>query len=75
MTQKEKNKKVQLLKSGLIVDINGDTFYAERIDDPFADYPCSYCQLDSICVDDVQDICAALDGVGKARWLLHLAHG
>lgn len=74
MTQKEIYQKVQLLKSGVTVEINGDTFYAERIDDPLADYPCSYCNLDSICHDDVNTICAALEGYGKARWFLKLAH-
>ena len=75
MTQKELYEKVQLLKAGQIVEINNDIFYAERIDDPFADYPCSYCNLDSICQGDVNTICAAMEDYGKAHWLLHLAHG
>ena len=74
MTQKELNTKVQLLKSGVTVEINGDTFYAERIDDPFADHPCSYCNLDSLCHGDVAIVCDAMDNISKRRWLLHLAH-
>ena len=74
MTEKEIYRKVQLLKAGVTVEINGDTFYAERIDSLLADYPCSYCNLDSICQGDVNTICAALENYGKARWLLHLAH-
>lgn len=74
MKKKTLYEKAELLKAGQIVEINGDYFQAERIDDPFADYPCSYCNLDSLCHDDVNTICAELEDNGKARWLLHLAH-
>lgn len=74
MTQKEIYKKVQLLKSGVIVDINGDTFCAKRIDDLLADYPCNHCDLDSICRGDIAIICEAMDSFGRRRWYLKLAH-
>lgn len=74
MTQKEIYRKVQLLKSGVTVEINNDTFYAERIDDPFADCPCSYCNLDCICHGDVAIVCEAMDYIGKRQWYLKLAH-
>lgn len=75
MKQKEIYKKVQLLKSGVTVEISGDTFYAERIDDPFAAHPCDYCDLDCICRGDVAMVCDEMDAGTKRRWLLHLAHG
>lgn len=74
MTQKEKYKKVHLLKAGQIVQINGDCYQAERVDDPFTHYPCDYCDLDSICRGDIAIVCEAMDEFGKRRWFLKLAH-
>lgn len=75
MTQKEIYKKVQLLKAGQIVQINGDCFRAHRISDWYEVNPCDYCDLDCICRGDVATICEVMDNGGKARWFLELAHG
>lgn len=74
MTQKEKYKKVQLLKAGQIVEISGDNFQAERISDWCKAYPCDYCDLDSICRGDIAIVCEAMDDFGNRRWFLKLAH-
>lgn len=74
MTQKEINKKVQLLKAGQIVQINDDYFRAKHLPDCYAKSPCDYCDLDSICRGDVAIICDEMDYGGKARWFLKLAH-
>lgn len=75
MTQKELYKKVQLLKAGQIVQINGDYFQAKRISDRHITNPCDYCDLDSICRGDVAIVCDAMDDIGRRRWYLELAHG
>lgn len=74
MTQKELNKKVQLLKAGQIVQIAGDYFQAKRISDWYEVNPCDYCDLDSICRGDVAIVCEELDDIRKRRWFLKLAH-
>jgi len=74
MTQKELYKKVQLLKAGQIVQINGDCFRAHRISDRHITNPCDYCDLDSICRGDVAIVCDAMDDISRRRWYLELAH-
>lgn len=74
MTQKELNKKVQLLKAGQSVEIAGDYFQARHILDCYDVNPCDCCDLDSICRGDIAIICEALDSFGKRQWYLKLAH-
>lgn len=74
MTQKEMYKKVQLLKAGQIVEIAGDHFRAVKVDDWDKQSCCLQCDLDSICRDDVFDVCVEMETVGSHHWLLKLAH-
>ena len=74
MTQKEMYKKVQLLKAGQIVEIEGDTFQAVRLEDDMPEGICSVCDLDSICRGDILNICCEMETMGSHRWYLKLAH-
>lgn len=74
MSHKELMSKVALLKSGLIVEISGDTFVAERLSDGCNASPCEVCDLDSICRDDVFNVCCEMETLGSNKWLLRLAH-
>lgn len=74
MTQKEMYKKVQLLKAGQIVEIAGDYFRAVKVDDWDKQSCCQQCDLDSICRDDVFDVCVEMETAGSHHWLLKLAH-
>lgn len=75
MRQKELYKKVQLLKAGQIVEINGDYFRATQVDEWDKKSCCEVCDLDSICRGDVFDVCVEMEAVGSHHWILHLAHG
>ena len=74
MTQKELNRKVQLLKAGVTVEIAGDTFYAAKIPEYWKCRACEFCELDSICRGDVAKVCKELDWPDYDRWYLKLAH-
>ena len=74
MKRKELNEKVQLLKAGVTVEIAGDTFYAVNLGNDSEHYPCGLCELDSICRDDVFDVCCELETAASHHWLLKLAH-
>lgn len=64
----------QLLKSGLVVQLEGDTFRAIKFNGAEDDSPCYSCSLDSICKGDVAEVCNELDSHGADKWLLELAH-
>lgn len=74
MKQKELNKKVQLLKAGQIVEIDGDYFRAVKLPEDGVFRPCEACDLDSICHGDVFEVCCEMETCGSNRWLLKLAH-
>lgn len=74
MKERELREKVALLRDGQIVEIQGDYFQAARIPDYWDESPCNVCELDSICRDDVNDVCNELDIVPPWKWLLKLAH-
>lgn len=74
MKQKELYEKVQLLKAGQIVEINGDWFRAVRIEDADPKSCCEQCDLDSICRDDVFDVCCEMETSASHWWMLKLAH-
>lgn len=74
MTQKQLYKAAQLLKAGQVVTISGDNFYAVRLPDELDSPICYYCDLDSICRDDVFDVCCELETKPSHHWLLKLAH-
>lgn len=74
MSDKERYQKAQLLKAGQIVEIAYDWFRAVRLDDSYDGAPCEYCDLDSICRDDVFDVCCEMEMSPVHHWLLKLAH-
>ena len=74
MNQRELNEKVQLLKAGQVVQINGDFFKAVKFEpDEYLGF-CSECDIDYICCGDVVDVCRELDNFGSTRWRLKLAN-
>lgn len=74
MKQKELYEKVQLLKAGQVVEISGDWFQAVKVDDADFESCCEQCQLDSICRDDVFDVCCEMETAASHWWYLKLAH-
>lgn len=74
MKQKELYEKVQLLKAGQVVQIAGDFFQAVKVDDSDPTSMCNVCDLDSICHDDVLDVCVAMEAPRSHGWILKLAH-
>ena len=74
MKQKELYEKVQLLKAGQVVEIAGDWFRAVKVDDTDFESCCEQCQLDSICHDDVFDVCCEMETAASHWWYLKLAH-
>lgn len=74
MKQRELYKKVQLLKAGQVVQINGDFFRAINLGPIDSFGICNECDLDSICHDDVLEVCCEMESAGSNRWRLKLAH-
>lgn len=68
------NEKVQLLKAGQIVEIEGDYFRAVRLEHDMPFGLCNECALDSICRGDVVEVCCEMETAGSHRWMLKLAH-
>lgn len=74
MKEKELYEKVQLLKAGQAVEIEGDWFRAVRLKEDMPFGLCNECGLDSICRGDVLEICCEMESVGSHVWMLKLAH-
>lgn len=74
MKKKTLYEKVQLLKAGQIVEINGDYFQAVKVDGGAFDSCCQNCDLDSICRDEVFDVCCEMETAASHFWRLKLAH-
>lgn len=74
MKERKLREKVALLRDGQVVQIQGDFFQAVRLPDYWDESPCYICELDSICRDDITDVCNELDGVQPYKWYLKLAH-
>lgn len=74
MKAKELAKKVALLKDGQIVEIANDWFRAVKLEDGATDCCMQYCDLDSICRDDVFDVCCEMETLADHHWILKLAH-
>lgn len=72
MKEKKLNEKVQLLKAGQRVEIDGLIFTAKRIPIDWPEYPCWLCNVDCLCKGDVAEICTDLDSMSKSRWYLNL---
>lgn len=74
MRQKERYEKAQLLKAGQVVQIAGDFFRAVQLVSVETTPACMQCDLDSICHDDVLDVCCEMESTGSRHWILKLAH-
>ena len=74
MRQKELSEKVALLKDGQIVQIAGDLFRAIQLLTVESMSECMQCDLDSICHDDVLEVCIKMNSMGSRHWILKLAH-
>lgn len=74
MKQKELNEKVQLLKAGQVVEIEGNWFRACRVGDEWGGRVCDGCDLDSLCRGDVYQVCSKMETTPTYHWLLKLAH-
>lgn len=74
MKKKTLYEKVQLLKAGQIVEINGDFFQAVKVEDTSSFSCCEQCDLDSICRGDVWDVCCEMETAASHFWRLKLAH-
>ena len=71
MRDSEFNKKVSLLRNGQSVEINGNWYKAERLNDEDVD-PCHYCNVGCFFFSDESYICSALEIGTNERWLLKL---
>lgn len=74
MKQKELYERALLLKAGQIVEITGDFFRAVKVQGWEKLSCCEQCNLDSICRDDVFDVCCKMESVESHHWMLKLAH-
>ena len=74
MRQRDLYKKVQLLKAGQVVQIAGDFFRAVKLENVDRTDICTHCDLDSICRDDVLDVCCGMESTRSRGWMLKLAH-
>ena len=74
MRQKELHEKVALLKDGQVVQIAGDFFRAVKLEDVDRTDICTHCDLDSICRDDVLDVCCEMESTRSRGWMLKLSH-
>ena len=72
MRKRELAQKVELLKDGQIVRIDGLYFSAKKVNEYFPPNPCDYCDVDCLCKGDVAEICDELNLHSKSVWYLHL---
>lgn len=73
MKKKELEEKVQLLKAGQVVEIDGNWYRAMRLSDDSAWKACEACDLDSLCRGEVHDVCEEMDWPLANNWFLRLA--
>lgn len=74
MNKKTLYEKAQLLKAGQIVEINADWFRAVKVEGSDIVACCEQCDLDSLCRDEVYDVCCEMETLDSSHWLLKLAH-
>lgn len=74
MTERQRNYKIELLKAGQIVEIDGDWFQAVKAPDYWSFRTCELCDLDSLCQGNVAIICGELDKPLYSKYYLKLAH-
>lgn len=74
MNKKTLYEKVQLLKAGQVVEIAGDFFRAVKCYGDAFETCCQLCDLDSICHDEVFEVCVEMEDPAPYFWQLKLAH-
>lgn len=75
MTLKEFDEKVELLRAGQVVEIDGHYFRARSLQGYNGLVECHECCLDSLCRDNIAAICSALSTYQRMYWLLELVGG
>ena len=73
MRRKELEEKVQLLKAGQVVEIDGNWFRAIKLSDNSTWQACEACDLDSLCRGEVARVCCEMDWPLANKWFLRLA--
>lgn len=66
------DKAIRLLEGG-IVEIDGDWFRLIRFPDYYDGITCMECDLDSICREEHEDICAECEAISGKECCLRLA--
>ena len=61
MKQKELYEKVDLMRAGQVVEIDGNRFQAKQLHDLRGDSACDQCSLDCLCTGAVAAACIALE--------------
>lgn len=72
MKMNELHDKVELLKAGQHVEIDGLIFSAKRLHPGLRCFPCNVCNVDCLCKGNIAEVCAMLDFMSKTVWYLHL---
>lgn len=72
MKKNELRDKVELLKAGQRVEIDGNIFSAKRMHPAFHCSPCDKCNVDCMCRGNIAEVCTTLDFMSKTVWYLHL---
>lgn len=72
MNLKEFYRKVDLLRAGQVVEIDGNYFRAKSLQAPDDYNDCLECSLDSLCRGNVAEACAELASSKRPHWRLEL---
>jgi len=72
--QKSIYEKACLLRDGQIVQISDNWFRARETSLDSDENPCLICQLDSICREEIAEVCLELDFSSRRYWILELAN-
>lgn len=75
MKPKEFDEKVELLRAGQVVEIDGHYFRAKSLQGYNGYLECHDCCLDSLCKGDIPAVCTALSTFKRMYWLLELVDG
>lgn len=66
--------KANLLRDGQIVQIKDNWFRARRLNFHPESGTCNECRLDSICRDEIVEVCIELEKITLRDWILELAN-
>lgn len=70
MTDKELHEKAVRLCEGGAVEVNGLWVKTRVVDDEVN--PCSICNMDCLCIMEIDDLCRECDAYDRKRHLLYL---